>query len=885
MPLGAPSIVGPVSTCSDRVQVRGQFSGSTVRIFIRGNAIPIAETIVGFSDVAISIDRSRLSPGQRLIATQQLGGERSLQSAAQPVDVEAAVNGQVIFGLPLHVCGRSVQLFECSPGATLTLLQGANLLGETTALGELAQMTFRPGQKISAGVQLRVRQKICSNPTLVDTLSGFPIQPPIGSNRVLPKPIFERPVKACHRLVTIRKIIPGAIVRLFRGGQAIFVQAWPTDVLRVVVDALEEGESLAVDQIMPVCDFRESEQDRLKADPVKPVGRPRVDGPLCAGLGQVIVSRLEPGATVRIFADDQEIGRWEAWDRTCPFDLKTPIPPAVITAQQELCGVKSKRSRPYTAASGRSGRWFVVEDANGDDLKATAFAIHAALLRNGRIVLFSGSQHDFLQGRPRANPPAIDHTQVFDCGTLQVGNMLSPHFDTFCSGHALLPDGRLLVAGGTEFYQISEKREVHIDHFPGLSSAAIFDPMATFGNPWQNAGDMPGGGRWYPTLVTLASGEVLVLSGHPEKADETRHNNNTMLLHRPTASTPWQKIGDSLQIPSAFSGYLYPRLHVLPSGDVFSSTPVLSGRSARWTPGSGTNWRDVDPAPKGYGAYDFTSVLLPLLPEDDYRAQVAVFGAGEAPPDPPADPPAPTPRGDPQGHIIDFGTLAQPNSSPRWNKIGPRVPTAKNRRRLNLNAVILPTADVFVCGGVVSRGLLNGKEDNGPVFDPEMLVRRATGVWDWSKVRLAKSSIPRNYHSTALLMPDGRVWTAGSNIGGRPGGVGSRRLEIEIYEPWYMCRERPIIRGSFTEVEPGGRLHVRVKSKRKITRLAIVRCGSSTHAFNGDQRYVGLADVTHNGGLCEGSLLRNGTAVPGYYLLFAITDEGVPSVGKFIRVR
>jgi hypothetical protein len=207
---------------------------------------------------------------------------------------------------------------------------------------------------------------------------------------------------------------------------------------------------------------------------------------------------------------------------------------------------------------------------------------------------------------------------------------------------------------------------------------------------------------------------------------------------------------------------------------------------------------------------------------------------------------------------------------------------------MHLSAVILPTAEVFVCGGVVTPGLVgpaNDRRDNAPVFDPEMLVRRDNGAWAWSKVRLAKSSIPRNYHSTALLMPDGRVWTAGSNIGGRPGGVNQRKLQVEIYEPWYMCRERPIIRGSFTEVEAGGRIHVRVKSKRKIVRLAIVRCGSSTHSFNGDERYIGLADVTHDGDLCKGSLLRNGTAVPGYYLLFAINDEGVPSAGKFIRVR
>lgn len=889
MPLGAPSIVDPVSTCSETIQVRGQFSHSRVRIFIRGDPNPIADKQVTWSDVAIAIDRSRLAAGQMLIATQELAGEKSLPSAAKPVYVEAAINGQVSFSLPLHVCGRSVMLFDCSPGAELNLLQGSALLGKTKALGEIAQLDLFPNKRISAGTVLKVQQKICTSPVLVDTLSGMPTEPPIGANRILPKPMIERPVKACHRLITIRKIVPGAIVRLLRRGQPIFESACPIDMQRVVVEGLAEGEELAVDQEMPRCEIQRSDQDRLRVSPTSPIERPRIDGPLCAGLGRVIVSRLEPGALVRVYADGQEIGRWEAWDRSCPFDLKTPIPPAKITAQQELCGVLSLPSRPYTAASGRSGRWFVVEDSNGDDLKANAFAIHAALLHSSEIVLFSGSQHDPIQGRPRANPPGVDHTEVFDCQTLSIRKIGSPEFDTFCCGHALLPDGRLLVAGGTELYQLPlGEGHFHQEHFPGLSDAALFNPMAT-GSPWSNPGRMPRGGRWYPTLVTLASGEILVLSGHPENADRDRHNNHTMLLFRPTATNPWQVIGDSAQIPSAFSGYLYPRLHVLPGGNVFSSTPVLSGKSARWTPGSDTTWHDVATAPTAYGGFDFTSILLPLLPDDNYRAQVAVFGAGNAPPDPPpppppAPPPPPTPRGDPAGHIIDFGTTAYPNPNPTWAKLPSRAPYANNRRRMYVSAVILPTAEVFVCGGVVVPGLINGNEDNSPVLDPEMLVRNPNGAWRWSRIRRAASSIPRNYHSTALLMPDGRVWTAGSNIGGVPGGTAFRRLQIEIYEPWYMCRQRPVIRAWTTEVQAGTRIQVKVHPRWLITRLAIIRCGSFTHAFNGDQRYVGLADITRSGDSYVGRVPQRDIAIPGYYLLFAVTDEGVPSLGKFIRV-
>jgi hypothetical protein len=134
-------------------------------------------------------------------------------------------------------------------------------------------------------------------------------------------------------------------------------------------------------------------------------------------------------------------------------------------------------------------------------------------------------------------------------------------------------------------------------------------------------------------------------------------------------------------------------------------------------------------------------------------------------------------------------------------------------------------------------------------------------------------------------MPDGRVWTAGSNKRGEPGGENARRLEVEIYEPWYCCRERPVIREWPRSVRTGERTLVRVKSKRPITRLAILRAGSATHAFNPDQRYVGLQNVLHlESNLYVGEVPSPDIAIPGYYLLFALTDENVPSTGKFIRV-
>jgi hypothetical protein len=72
---------------------------------------------------------------------------------------------------------------------------------------------------------------------------------------------------------------------------------------------------------------------------------------------------------------------------------------------------------------------------------------------------------------------------------------------------------------------------------------------------------------------------------------------------------------------------------------------------------------------------------------------------------------------------------------------------------------------------------------------------------------------------------------------------------------------------------------------RRLTSIALIRCGSSTHAFNADQRYVGLPIQSRTGAnLVIAAPPNHAVAPPGYYLLVAIDDGGIPSVGRFLRV-
>ena len=124
---------------------------------------------------------------------------------------------------------------------------------------------------------------------------------------------------------------------------------------------------------------------------------------------------------------------------------------------------------------------------------AQVLAVHAALLHTGQILYFGGDEHDAGQN----DRDQIDHTRLFDCASLTVSVVGSPTSDLFCSGHAFLMDGRLLVAGGTEDFPTDQGP--HAPHFPGLRDASIFEPWSRRWIPVASMNPEPGrttgGGR------------------------------------------------------------------------------------------------------------------------------------------------------------------------------------------------------------------------------------------------------------------------------------------------------------------------------------------------------------------------------------------------------
>lgn len=521
-------------------------------------------------------------------------------------------------------------------------------------------------------------------------------------------------------------------------------------------------------------------------------------------------------------------------------------------------------------------------------------AIHAALVptsTGAAIVYFDGVF-------------GSEGTRIFDVATGDVAAIdPAPDFHIMCSGHAFLGDGRLVVAGG-----VTDQNVGHFGfaHDSGVREAHIYRPLAEGWEPadqpvgslrFQPGSNSKGGGRWYPTLLTVGNGEVLAVAGHPFigtclERDENnvcisedstgaddyvypgdatpRHNNNTPERYSPTTNE-WALLTAESSSHNNLEPDEYPRLHLGPSGHVFFST-IAKNNKRFYDPYTG-KYSGPDIA-LGDSAYQHgssaTSVLLPILPNDLDNIWVLVCG-GE------------TPR---RINIAD--------DDPAWQDAGNRTIDG-NPVRTDLCAVILPTGRIFLSGGVGD----NGNVEATGVYLPEIYVpainwttgQYTSGEGTWAEVPSAEAAtIARGYHSVALLMPDGRVWTAGSTNNVDE----AERSTIEIYEPDYIAvANRIVIDTCPKSVGYGQSFKIRT-TPSAVRNVAVTRCGSVTHAFDSDQRYVGLAItqfaeiIPGNDSLLEITLtspVGPGVAPPGNYMLWVIDVAGNPcQQAAFIRI-
>jgi hypothetical protein len=445
--------------------------------------------------------------------------------------------------------------------------------------------------------------------------------------------------------------------------------------------------------------------------------------------------------------------------------------------------------------------------------------VHAALLHNGKVLIVSGS----------GNLPSNTNLQaaVFD-PTTGIVTTQTVNWDMFCSGMVVLPDGRAFVNSGTLQY----------DPFHGLLSSAVYDPSTGQFTDVQNMAH----GRWYPTVTNLSSGSLMTFSG----LDENGNTNSTVEIY--TVGSGW-----STPYASPFTPPLYPRMHLLPSGNIFYSG---STTSSRYFGPSAHTWSSVVATTNYSGTRTYgSSVLLPLSPSNNYKPVVMIMGGGN---------PATNTT-----ELIDLSA-----ASPKW-VYGPNMSEA----RIEMNATILPNGKVIALGGSVNDEDTTTASLNADLYDPR------TNTFN-SPNSAGQNAYPRLYHSNSLLLPDATVMF----FGGNP-ARGTYEPHIEIYSPAYLFNPdgslatRPSITSvPSTGIGYGATFQVQTPDAANISSVALIRPGAPTHSFDMEQRLVNLVFTAGSGVLNVTMPSSSNVAPPGYYLLFLLNSAGVPSVAQFVQL-
>jgi galactose oxidase len=480
-------------------------------------------------------------------------------------------------------------------------------------------------------------------------------------------------------------------------------------------------------------------------------------------------------------------------------------------------------------------------------------AIHSHLLPNGRVLMWGRRNRpeddlDVQECQPFVWNPADNSTHDTQNQPHAAGGAT---VNLFCSGHTFLPDGRLLVVGG------------HKADGDGISQASLYDSTT---NQWTASAPMttPVGQevrRWYPTATTLPNGSVLVLSGSYKDPNLPDGKQTVIVdLLQVWDDGQWTTIDKNDGAPLNFIGLpLYPRMHVAGDGRVF-----MSGSNDR-----GLLLKTVEPG-------DWTELAFRSLGNRDYCPsvmyapnQVLYIGGGND-----AVSHAPTAGAE----TIDLGA-----AEPRWK----RAESMHFARRQH-NATLLPDGTVLVTGGTRGGGGpnqgFNDLDAGQPVHVAE-LWDPATEKW----TLLAAEDVPRCYHATAVLLPDGTVLSAGGGEyrpdNQNPNFPEDSHRDAQIFSPPYLFKgPQPVITAAPASVGYGAQFVVTTPQSAQIRKVTWLGLSSVTHSQDENQRINLLQFTTSAAGLNVTSPASPNECPPGHYLLFIVDQAGVPSKAKIVQI-
>jgi hypothetical protein len=468
--------------------------------------------------------------------------------------------------------------------------------------------------------------------------------------------------------------------------------------------------------------------------------------------------------------------------------------------------------------------------------------LHMHLLPSGKILAwgkYDTGVNGTMGGRPRLWDPAS--------GAPTTARMIDVDTMLFCSGHAFMPDGRLMVSGG------------HKADDTGIDVTNIFDPAS---ESFVSGVPKMAFGRWYPTVTELGDGRMLTMAGRDSAGNVVTTpeiwENNAMAA----PGDHWEKLpgAGAVEIP------YYPRNFVDPkNGLVFMAGERIQSR-----------WFDVDGL-TGSARGKWINGPTHIYQKNREYGTAVMYEAGKIlytggggdlnwpTPDSKAAVPTAT------AEMIDLNA-----TSPVWTGAG-----SMSVPRRHLNSTVLPDGTVLITGGTSGGGFVD--------INPADAARTAE-LWNpknptqWTT--LAANSVMRVYHSVSLLLPDGTVLHGASGNATSGATIVPDENNHEIFSPPYLFKgARPTITSAPASVNHSQNFSVATPNAAQITEVRWIRIGSVTHAFDAGQRANTLVFTRTSTGVSVTTPATANKAPPGHYMLFLLNRNGVPSAAKIIQLQ
>ncbi|KAL5507236.1 hypothetical protein ACEPAH_6692 [Sanghuangporus vaninii] len=472
--------------------------------------------------------------------------------------------------------------------------------------------------------------------------------------------------------------------------------------------------------------------------------------------------------------------------------------------------------------------------------------------------------------------------------------------NSFCAGGNVLGNGTWVNAGGNQavtwggLTANSQNGGGPYDDPDGGQSLRLLDPCDDESCDWVVHGDNAmTTRRWYPTLETLEDGSMFIIGG-----DTFGGFVNSEAINNPTYEF-FPSRGDPITtdiLTSTLPANLYPITFLLPSGNLLIqlnwATYLLDYKTQKET-----KLDDIPDAVRTYPASAGTA-MLPLTPANNWTATVLFCGGSDI---------------QSSQWTTDWNIAAyaasdscvrlSPDVSGSYEKDDP-LPEGRTMPSM----VLLPNGKIFTVNGARTGVAGYGNDSwaigqsyaDNPVMAPAMYDPNAAAGSRWSQDGLSPSTIPRMYHSSATLLPDGSVFVTGSNPNAdyNQGVTYPTEYRVERFYPSYFNERRPQPQGLPTTLSYGGAYFDVTLSKDDLfgnssnvqsVTVVVVRTGFSTHALSMGQRMLQLEN-TYTGSNDGGAILHvsqmppnPATFAPGPALLFVVVN-GVPSVGVQVMI-